>query len=485
MLIELPKLDTVHPTSLWDYLVDMPYMPSKRDREHIEKLSIKREQPQRVKIWDYFFRPEQQDVGKSVQSELSELQAVAAAREVEGKQLLQESNHAFATFDQGWRNEHDAIEAQLYEIRSNTTSSDKKGGWKSVIIGILLTEASVYGAIRLNIVLEDATIPGQPAAGCLPWLLVLLTFPAFVAGLIFFFTGRRRLMPDNVQARIASRQKSIQDAWSQRSVTLQRAMDAECQRITYAKEMLDLLVPHIRSRITHLERLLANLRAQIPTPPAANEVQEWFLADQERLKNYGEDQLAMTGDLVNVRMVGEEPLLITGPAEIQATDLIPPTYRGTDADRTKYLYARKFEETADARTVSHYGVYYLEFLYIGEKMLGRFSVFFDFIRGDRIRESAPQHHYADVVWLELRHEYRKILIIDKSGPVEVELETEPSMILILKGGAPVTITVPSKEYFERVQRDSSKANDDATAAAQNALKAIAAKVKAAKQNLER
>jgi len=294
-------------------------------------------------------------------------------------------------------------------------------------------------------------------------------------------------MPASVQALIASRQKNIQDAWSRRSATLHSAMDAEWQRVTYAKEMIEILVPHIRARIAHLERLLADLRAQIRTPPTADEVHAWFLADQEKLKNYGEEQLAMTGDLVKVRTVGEkpEPLLITGPAEIQATDLIPPTYRGTDPDRTKYLYARKFEETTDGRTIPQYGVSYLEFLYIGEKMLGRFSVFFDFIRGERIRESAPQHHYADVVLLELRKEYRKILVIDKTGPVEVELETEPSMILTLKGGAPVTITVPSNEYFERVQKKGPKPNYDATAAAQNALKAIAAKVKEAKQNLER
>jgi hypothetical protein len=485
MLIELPKLDTAHPTIIWDYLVDMPYMPSKRDREHIEKLADKRDQPQRTRIWDYFFRPEEKDVGKPVQAELSELQAVAAAREVQGRQLLQESSDAFARFEQGWQNEHDAVEARLHEIRANTASREKRGGWKSVITGILLTEGSVYGAIRLYIALENAQIPGEPAAGCLLWLLFLLTFPAFFAGVIFFFTGRRRLVPDRVRALIASRQKNVQDAWSQRGATLQSAMKAESQRVTYAKEMIELLVPHIQSRIAHLERLLADLRAQIRTPPTADEVQEWFLADQEKLKDYGEEQLAMTGDLVKVRKVGEKPLLITGPAEIQATDLIPPTYRGTDPDRTKYLCARRFEETADGRMIPHYGVSYLEFLYIGQKMLGRFSVFFDFIRGERIRESAPQHHYADVVLLEMRHEYRKILIIDKTGPVEVELETEPSMILTLKGGAPVTITVPSNEYFERVQKDSPRANDDATAAAQYALKAIAAKVKAAKQKLER
>jgi hypothetical protein len=485
MLIELPKLDTAHPTSIWDYLGDMPYMPSKRDRERIVELAEKRKQPRRIQIWDYFFRPEEKDVGKAVDAELSELRTVAAARETEGKQLLQKSNDAFAGFEQGFRNELDDVDAQLYEIRTNTASREKRGGWKSVLTGILLTEGSVYGAIRLKILMEDAKILGEPAVGCFPWFLFLLTFPAFFAGLIFFFAGRRRLMPNSVQALIASRQKTIQDAWFHRSAALQSAMDAEWQRITYAKEMLEILVPHIHARIAHLERLLAGVRAQIPKLPTADEVQEWFLADQEELKNYGRDQLAMTGDLVDVRTVGEEPLLITGPAEIQATDLIPPTYRGTDPDRAKYLYARKFEEAADGRTVPHYGVSYLEFLYIGKNMLGRFSVFFDFIRGDRIRESAPQHHYADVVLLELRHEYRRILIIDKTGPIEVELETEPSMILTLKGGAPVTITVPSTEYFERVHKDGHKVKYDASAAAQNALKVIAARVKAAKQNLER
>jgi hypothetical protein len=483
MMIDLPKLDTPHPTSIWDYLGDMPYMPSKRDRERIEKLADERDQKQRVQIWDYFFRPRPEDVGKPVFEELTELQTLAATREAEGAQLLQQSNDSFSSFEEGWRKERDAVEAQIYEIHANTNARERRGGWKSVITGIFLSEGSVYAAIRFYIAYLDASY-SKSALSCLSWILFLAAFPAFLAGVVFFFAGRRRLMPGKIQALINLRQKNIQDAWSHRSLALQNAMDAEWKRVNYAKEMLECLVPHIGLRIAYLEQMLRDLRGQIPTVPTADQVQEWILADQKELEEYGHKLLANMGDMASVRTIGTNALLISGPAEIQATDLIPPTYRGTDPDRAKYLHARKFGKIADGRTVRHYGVSYIELLYIGDTMLGRYSVLFDWIRGDKIRESAPQHHYADVVMLEMKQEYRKILGVDDEGqPLEVELESEPSMTLTLKGGPPVTITVPSNEYFEKVG-GAAEANFDATKAAKDALQAITAKVKQAKQNLE-
>ncbi len=54
---------------IWDYLVDMPYMPSRQDREELLRMSDEK----RVKIWDYFFRIRLDDVGKPQLSEIASL----------------------------------------------------------------------------------------------------------------------------------------------------------------------------------------------------------------------------------------------------------------------------------------------------------------------------------------------------------------------------------------------------------------------------
>jgi hypothetical protein len=52
---------------IWDYLVDMPYMPSRTDRDKL----IKSDDPARVQIWDYFFRIKKEDVGIPQQKEIN------------------------------------------------------------------------------------------------------------------------------------------------------------------------------------------------------------------------------------------------------------------------------------------------------------------------------------------------------------------------------------------------------------------------------
>lgn len=41
----------IYSSDLWDYLQDMPYMPSRQDRDEL----IHAGDYKRVQIWDYFF----------------------------------------------------------------------------------------------------------------------------------------------------------------------------------------------------------------------------------------------------------------------------------------------------------------------------------------------------------------------------------------------------------------------------------------------
>ena len=59
-----------YPRDLWDYIKDLPYMPSRADRE---RLFLDGEKRERVKLWDYFFRIKPEDVGKPQREEIASI----------------------------------------------------------------------------------------------------------------------------------------------------------------------------------------------------------------------------------------------------------------------------------------------------------------------------------------------------------------------------------------------------------------------------
>src|SRR6188768_2167989 len=64
---------------VWDYLVDMPQLPGRKDRDVLVKEAERDDaKAQRVKIWDYFFRINPEDVAKPQKRELAQLERVVA-----------------------------------------------------------------------------------------------------------------------------------------------------------------------------------------------------------------------------------------------------------------------------------------------------------------------------------------------------------------------------------------------------------------------
>ncbi|MBI5848526.1 MAG: hypothetical protein HZB31_11380 [Nitrospirae bacterium] len=56
---------TVFSNDVWDYLSDMPYLPSRRDRDELRDQAMKNPKlEKRLQIWDYFFHIRSADVGK-------------------------------------------------------------------------------------------------------------------------------------------------------------------------------------------------------------------------------------------------------------------------------------------------------------------------------------------------------------------------------------------------------------------------------------
>jgi hypothetical protein len=475
-MIELPEFPR-YSTSLWDYLGDMAYMPSAEDRELVRKKG------HRVQIWDYFFRPNPEDVGRPIRRELMERQAEAASREAESQQGLQQKLEALARLEQTRQEEQAVVDAQLLAIEREAAAREKAQARKRITIGTILGGGSfLAGFVLLTANSTASSITAESCAiGCLLTMWFLLGVPTMFYGAWLAYSGNSRLAPEKIQALVAVQQEQVRRSWAQRALILTNAMEREREQAASHREVLGRLVPHLRARIAFLERLLEELLDQLPPLATEDQVEAWRVDDLQDCSERGAEKLGVVGRTINL-LGTTNPFMIVGPAEIQDPGAIPRMYsRSTDPDRRKYLHARRFGTTADGRAVKHYAVFHVEVLYITGAVLARYSVFFDFIRGEYISESAPQQHFADVVLLEMRKEYRQIVVDGK----EIDLDQAPSMILALSSGDRVSITLPSAEYFAAVGADAvAKGEYDAMTAADSALKAITERVNEAKRNLE-
>lgn len=466
-MIMLPKFDPEeYPTSLWAYLGDMSsYMPTAEDREKLLEYANKR-----VKIWDYFFRPKPEDIGKPVQEELTKRRIEAAEREAEGQHRLQDGLATLARLEQTHREELAAVEAQLLAIGNDTAARERSAAAKSMAYGATLAGVSAFIGLLLFGAYDTSSGADAIGPGCLLFMWVVVGLPMIFIGGLKFFSGDQRRSAKRVQAVIDAQQQQVRANWASRQLALQEEMKTQRERVAFAREILEHLVPHLRARIAKLERLLQDLWNQCPPIPTVDDVQTFLDADLKEMQQTAKEKLGVEGQTI------KDPIVLQGPAEIQDPGSIPPTY--LKGDRLKYLIARQFGTTRDGRIARHYGVFYFELLLITKAVLARYSVYFDFIRGESIRERASQQHFADIVMTDMRKEYRKIKINDE----DVELEREPSMILSLSSGDQFTVTLPSDEYFAKLKARAFMY--DAAQDAESALKIIMQQVKEAKQNLE-
>ncbi|HEV7485749.1 MAG TPA: hypothetical protein VGQ65_08700 [Thermoanaerobaculia bacterium] len=375
------------------------------------------------------------------------------------------------------------MNAELQRIEAETGNSERRRATKKIIIAeivgcsgvVLLTAQLVQLFYGLSVRVAANSVVG---AGCsfLGWLIVIV--PIVLVSDIVVRLARWRRTPEQIQARIAAEQQHVRDQWSPRDEALRKEIYTDRARIAADEEVLGRLVPHLRSRIATLEALFDDLLRQIPRPPTEAEVEEWLAADLLMLKRRGEERHAMEGRTVTFSG-GEEVFVIQAPAEIQDPSSIPAAYRD-HADRNKHLRGRRIRQTAAGGWVEHHGVFSYDVIFIGDAVLARYSVLFDFIDGEPIRESAPRQHYADFVMVEMRHEFREIRGAGGGESLPVML---PSMILALSNGDRVTITVTTSDYFNAIDAGAA-ANNEAYVMANNALKAITEKVYDAKRKLE-
>ena len=316
---------------IWDYLIHMPYMPSRLDRDEL----LKSGQEKRVKIWDYFFRVKPEDVGLPQIREIAILRKSINEEIIAHDQKVSEINSSISTLKRNAAREN--LGNFLYVLGD-------------IFLGWLLWR---YILMQLN---PSVTI------------IFICISPLLLFGLIIIARIVMLLVTSKFRIRNYERQIINLNAFTKDKI------DAD------------------RKRIRILETYIRELKQQIPVPPTDKEVRRWLNEDFKELWDKSKIVTGLGTRLLNIRN-SINPIPVLGPAELQHSDRIPPQYTTqVDPDRNKHLIARRafyYDEYIEVL----YGVYYLEYILSADDMLATYGLFYDFIRGKESSEQTTEQYY--------------------------------------------------------------------------------------------
>jgi hypothetical protein len=331
-------------TDLWEYLRDMPYMPSRQDRDQLLQLGDEK----RVQIWDYFFRIKPEDVGTPQKAEITEINNTIT-REV-------------ANYRQGQDAITQSINAQKRSLLRKRVKSFLYG-----VGGIFLACVIYYASVNYG-------LGGYFSALC--------ATPIVVYGLAMWisigFTGwdEKREIRD-----LQNRSQFLKDNHSQS-----------------IKEKF--------ARKNFLKAEVRALKQQIPTPPSGNLVREWLNEYLLALVEKAKSATGLGNRLVDIK--SPNPIPVFGPGELQHPDRFPPNFQDFNSDLRKHLIARRAFQLQDQRIDVLYGIYYLEYILIADNMLATYGLFYDFITGKTHGVETTEQYYKDVVAIVVTSEFRWI-----------------------------------------------------------------------------
>lgn len=243
----------------------------------------------------------------------------------------------------------------------------------------------------------------------------------------------------------------------------------------------------IDERIDNLYAYIEHLHAQKPIPPTDAQVKLWLEEDLKRLQQESIERTSLTiDDFVHYEDDGtektiENPVVFVSPGEIQNPERIPPPYRPTvvsEARPTSVLPNPMIESLSSmaANAVSHrlqpqpipdlakhllatkqvegdyekfFGVYYIQYLIVGQDMLVLHNFFFDFIMNKVTGERITEQYYQDVTSLEQSKEHRTIPV--EYGSLEtLEIEDAPTIGLTLPSGDHHYVTFVNETYLKGI-----------------------------------
>lgn len=385
-------------SDIWDYLGDMPYMPSRQNRDELFQAGNYK----RVQIWDYFFRIDPDDVGKPQKREINLVD-------------IQLSEEIFR-----YNKKKQEILSRITVCSNEIIRKRMRSSYFGA--GGLSLAVCFYGFLSYYKLSER--------------LLYLCVIPLVLSG---FFSLVSRSFVGWIEKR------TIKDLQSELGL-LSTSHDSLIKKSVDRKNVL-------KNEIKLLKR-------QIPPPPSDIQVREWLRQDFLMLWSKSKEVTALSNRLINIEsnkvdqdgnpLKFPNPVAVVGPAELQRPERIPLVFTRS-IDLSKHFSARRsFYMPNENKVEVLYGVYYLEHILIADDMLATYGLFYDFITGKFHAEEITEQYYKDVVAISTTHEFREIALSigDKESKY---VEDAPTFTLSLASGEHRTVTFVSEKYFMEIK----------------------------------
>jgi hypothetical protein len=528
-------------TDLWDYLSSIDSLPSRVDRDELTQQAALTGDDRRAQIWDYFFRINPEDVGRPQQAEIAQLKQnrdriiaehhVATrvlADDIDQKRRGVETSNTFVADDAVRQARKQEL---MQRINENGLHFRPHGLY---VLGFAGAVSFMFnqGIIGQFFSAPPASKPTFDAVfsswlyGAVPWLII--GYFGYV-----FFNNQRVGKEKSEIARIKAQEADAERLRNGVILKHQEQIPALEAQLAQMDLALRPRVKLISDRIKDLDAQINKLREQIPTPTPDEQVIAWLEEDLARIR----DDATVTLNLhqidgiieimnYNIDITGRQvknPMVFIGPGEIQDPDRIPPPYRPTSSrpldrvnelrknfsleqlaellpfigspaqtgtllnrlqpqpmpDRARHLLARRPAQSASGYQIL-YGVYYIEYLYIGEHTLTMHGMFYDFIKDRVTAERTTEQYFRDVVAIERSKEFRSIPLHYNNEEQVLQIEDAPTFTLILPSGDRRTITFANRDYLLGIMH--SLPSDTKSDVQRSAY--IRAEIDEAKQNAE-
>ncbi len=386
-------------TDIWDYLLDedMPYMPSRKDRDILLSNVFDKK---RVRIWDYFFRIKEKDVGKSIQQrKIKKLQENLSQRISTYNNKVASLKFSLSTLDT-------SIRGQILRTRLF--------GFSFLFLG--------FGSF-MYLLFKNFAI-----------YLLLASVLMVIVGLIFLVGVRFTAVSERNEYR-------------------------ETQKKIYTMKIeLSQYIKDATKRIRFFEEELYFLREQIPPPPSPNKIQEWLIEDFKKLREDVIDITSLGTRLIHIKkpqgnilnLENYNPITVTGPGELQPPQNIPPKF-SQDKDLNKHLTTKRVYHDRETQKYDiYYAVYYIEFILVADDMLVTVGLFYDFITQKIYAKKITEQFYKDVASISIMQEFRELTLETASDEITF-IEDAPTFTMALTSGEKRKITFVSDNYFAAIQ----------------------------------
>ncbi|RLD03124.1 MAG: hypothetical protein DRI32_07825 [Chloroflexi bacterium] len=391
--------------NIWDYIEELSYMPSRKDREKLFRDKSKRE---RMKFWDYFFRIKPKDVGKPQRKEFlkikKKIQADAKKCKKQKEEILE--------------NIHNLKEKALKKAKKRLLIGN------IIIVFFILLFDYLFFITRLSV--RDR-------------IFYIGVFFLVSWGILFVLTSSIGYLRGYEIKKTKKLSHTLEDI----------------------KKVHDKNSKEAKKRIKALRKEIARLKREAPYvlksqkfhPLSGPEVDKEIWDEVGKLKEQAREDVSLNRELILDSGITENPIVVIGPGELQykipEPFILPPP---GNQDLPKHLSAKQAYKQDEEKFGIVYSVYFMQFIFIGKNMLITYSLFYDFIddivRAKHIREQ----YYKDVVGLQIINEYRK-LVAYRDAASSITVEDAPTFILSLSSGEKHRITFVNEDYFMQIRKE--------------------------------